>query len=430
MLWCFGMAVCISGTKENPTIEIGKTSGFWTYEEARQWKEQKEDTKQEAGFTYTFTLWGENPGAMVENEELGRQSVLNVIELYGDFDLLSCSQEGGMMGENEQGEVPTLKQEDKNGCLLDQKTADLLFGNQNAVGCQLQYEGRKLKVRGILKQSEPVLIVQTKKQQTGGIINKSEKIDGTVSAEKLNRISLKLPAGKDAEETANEFMRNYNIDGQVIKITWFENLENFFCALFPLILLAGLWKEYRGTLRKAKRNSKIFFVMILFFIFISLGFWKLTGLKFSWPQSMIPTKWSDFSFWETFWENMKTQFSFLEAAGKSSLEIVKIKKCMLTMEFSLGAILLLPFTIYRKNNCGMRDAIIATVVSFCVFFFIILKYQQGAAVLAERKELWFLFPVFIALRAGRKGFDQLEKQGAAIIVSMFQFLDKIFVKKS
>lgn len=219
------------------------------------------------------SAWNRLEDQRLEYEELGTDSIVQLLEVYGDMreaypvELIS-------------GSLPSA--DDYQGCLIDKNTAYELYRTVNAVGNLLTYQGKQYCVRGIVQSSETVCLIE---------IQEEEKT--------FSNLELCFTDKENGGALAADFMRQYGLTGSytVIDGYLYTRLLELayllpawllgFCLLYDL--LAALWKR------------RMLPCQVLALVLLLVGLWPLLcwlmEFDFYIPQQLIPTKWSDFSFW-------------------------------------------------------------------------------------------------------------------------------------
>ena len=235
-------------------------------------------------------------------QETGEAFVVNQIRITGNAELL-------MPGSN-----PLSFQ--KNGCYLDTATARVLFGTDKVAGQTVRSGDQSWQVLGVFDSLQKEMLCVAEEKAT------------------LDRILLlSSDYGKGRDELEQLLLRN-GLGGDVVDFTVPTALVQDLLLIVPLLLLAcaakWLIKALPGTgLRLAAT------------VILSLaGIWYLTG-NLHIPPDLIPTRWSDFSFWRTTWIQQKQNFLLIlkSAAGEASLDMLWYGMCAV-LENTLAACLL------------------------------------------------------------------------------------------
>lgn len=182
----------------------GNSSGEITLAQARHIRE----TEIEKENPVDFTAWrGEEKGTVTDEEGL-RSAVTTILRLCGTSEYLIPY-----------GKI--LQEEDKEGCLLGEKTAEQLFGSHEVEGLTVLCDGRKLIVRGVIREPAEVFLLQETKETAV-----------------FDRITLKK--AETSRETARKFRDSYGLE----KMTIINAKEHIWDALLSLV--PGKWSDFDG----------------------------------------------------------------------------------------------------------------------------------------------------------------------------------------
>lgn len=134
--------------------EAKKLRKGWEEKQARQGEYSENQAAgggQEGAAVFPAVFWQEQKNAVVSNAWWGRGTSVTVLTLYGSSSLLFPEQ-------------AYLDETDRDGCLIDQNTSWNLFGDENAVGQEVEYQGKTYLVRGILKEDGAVFVCMAGEQ--------------------------------------------------------------------------------------------------------------------------------------------------------------------------------------------------------------------------------------------------------------------------
>ena len=226
--------------------------------------------------------WTRKQELLAASSDLGGSAQVRVIEVYGDMrqaapmKLLS----GGFPAED-----------DTSGCLLDGSSAWALFHSTDAVGAEVTAGGKKYVVRGIVEAYEPMILLR----KSAAIYENLEFSSGNLS---------------EAKQFVETFLYRCGGSGSciVVQSGLLARLALGFVWLpvcvFGALGAAALLK--RAWASKADKRACV----PLFIAGIALLAAAVSVLlsTFYWPQSFLPTKWSDFAFWSNLFEGWKTQW--------------------------------------------------------------------------------------------------------------------------
>lgn len=275
----------------------------------------------------SLTAWKTEEGAELTNPYLGRKAKVLAVTLWGNMrDTIPMALLSGNY----------VYQEDTYGCVLDSETAYELFGTITAVNNELLYKNNPYIVRGVVKSSVPVFLVQSSK-----------------SSETFSNLELKITdKGKGKEEMyAAAFLAGSSLtdDYSLIDGYFYGNLlYSSFLLLLWLILLCLLIFGFRQYIIYRKRTKKELLPCIgLTFIILSLilFFYYKTGNPLSFARKFIPTKWSDFTYLIKVINTLKEQLEQLQYLAPNPRELLLLKS-LLTLKYRLALLFLLYFQLF------------------------------------------------------------------------------------
>lgn len=159
-----------------------------------------------------FTAWRERGDCIVYNAVGDRAVWADVMELYGSSERILSS-----------GKI--LHREDVEGCLIGETLAERLFGNRGAEGLTLEYSGRRLTVRGVIREPGMLLVVQ------------AVDVDAV-----FDRVTLAAQPGITRSRTAQRFVAAYGLDAE-----WL--CYELFGAEYLIERIPGKWSDFAGWRR-------------------------------------------------------------------------------------------------------------------------------------------------------------------------------------
>ena len=192
----------------------------------------------------------------------------------------------------------------KNGCYLDTATVRVLFGTDKVAGQTVRSGDQSWQVLGVFGSLQKEMLCVAEEKML------------------LDRILLlSSDYGRGRDELEQLLLRN-GLGGDVVDFTVVTALVQDLLLIVPLLLLARaakwLIKDLPGTgLRLAATV-----------VFDLAGLWYLIG-NLHIPPDLIPTRWSDFSFWSTTWMQQRQNFLLIlkSAAGEASLDLLWHAMC-------------------------------------------------------------------------------------------------------
>ena len=363
-----------------------------------------------------FTLWEEEKDALAENADWDRQANVSALLLNGDSDLLL--------------DGTVLKQDDTGGCLIDAVTAGTLFGSRNVVGNELQYGGQTFIIRGILPEKTPVLVVQAAAFCHGsagsGISFGNGASGGSNSGVvAFHHISLRFPSegsnGKRQQGSSSqieEFLVRHGLTGENSRQNGISNLAAAFSFLLPVVLWGSLLGKTFALMRKNRQYPVRLLLTALLLLGLVWLFFRLTEIHPQIPEDMIPTRWSDFSFWSRWAKEQTENFITFLSLEKSPMALQRLRLMGTAAAAGSGAVICYFFSSLRRTdksteslkmtetsasdkmagNMGSRQCIrrlfILVLIHWGIFWLLAVRAGQAGNVLAQERELWFLLPVY------------------------------------
>ena len=303
---CAALLLYLAAVRSNAHVQAraGYAAAFLN-DRAVTAKEAEQICEAEAEQEYPAAIcfFKEQPDTSLFCRETGEASVVNQIRIIGNADLL-------MYGSN----ALSFR---KNGCYLDTATVRVLFGTDKVAGQTVRSGDQSWQVLGVFDSLQKEMLCVAEEKML------------------LDRILLlSSDYGRGRDELEQLLLRN-GLGGDVVDFTVVTALVQDLLLIVPLLLLARaakwLIKDLPGTgLRLAATV-----------VFGLAGLWYLTG-NLHIPPDLIPTRWSDFSFWSTTWMQQRQNFLLIlkSAAGEASLGLLWHAMCAV-LENLLAVCLLL-----------------------------------------------------------------------------------------
>ena len=220
-----------------------------------------------------ITAWNRKENQTLVCDVLETKEEMGLIEVYGAMEkaypvlLLS-------------GYMPAA--DDKQGCLIDEESAYRLFRTADALGNSLIYDGRRYFVRGVLRSPEMVCL----------IIRAFEEIS-------YANLELSFENSDNSGQLAADLLRKYGINSRYTLIDGYLISKSLSLVyLLPAWLLGfALLYDLSALLWKRRRIP----LQAIGLVLVILCLWPLLSWIMEFevflPQQIIPTQWSDFSFW-------------------------------------------------------------------------------------------------------------------------------------
>lgn len=265
-----------------------------------------------------FCFWGEADAAYISCNATGGIAEVKQILISGNAELLDA----GVLAWQE-------------GCFLDQKTAQNLFGTDNCNAQTILLGSRQYPVLGTLPAVQPT------------ILRIAETADGAV----LNRCVLAAPA-ENGNGTASQFMIRWGLQGSNIDFYALWTVT-FHMLLIPPTFLVLHFAVY--GIRKV-RNSAFpgrmkYLLLLIGLIGMLFGIWKQIIIL----PDMIPNRWSDFSFWGRWWDDKWKNFQMVLRTPMSEGHLQMMLDMVKSILSSTAAILLSMWTFRRQTDEDTAD---------------------------------------------------------------------------
>lgn len=205
-------------------------------------------------------------------------------------------------------------QSDKKGCLVSSGLAQKLYGAVNILGQTIMYKNRKWYVRGVIKEEKSLLAVTTEKREAAMTYL-------IVTGEKNSPVHFMQQITAQIGITDS----TYQFDGSLIYAAarLLSGLPCFFL----------LWRFRARTNRQKIIWWAFFCIGLMFFVRI--------------PDSLIPSKWSDFDFWSRQFQTQRENWEQWRHSPDVYWEAQVIQK-MIQMLVSAG--LVCGLVLYKRTE--------------------------------------------------------------------------------
>ena len=319
-----------------------------------------------------ISAWNRLEDQTITNEELGIPYKTQLIEVYGDINQVYPMR-------LTQGNL--LTQEDYEGCMIDQVVAYKLFGTVDSVGNIITYRNKQYYIRGIIKSPEPIFFIQ---------INDKKHT--------YSNLELVYEDKENGQELANAFMTQNNLadsytllDGPFYGgiLDRLYRVPGWFLGFYMLYqILKVIWRRRTLPLQA--------FVLLLGFLAVWMVLKWLLEFQIHIPERLIPTKWSDFSFWIEKYKEFRIQMgqmAYLTPTVKDINFIRYAKRCIYYTLISFACIWVFAAHIrfFLDKINGFSLAILAVILE-CGAIFIL--YKTGRTFIASNGYI-YMIPIFI-----------------------------------
>lgn len=303
-----------------------------------------------------IVLWNKGEKTSIKGILTDKEFYIKNIDIYGDMKYIFSNEfiTGGYTYKN-----------DYEGCIIDYNTAEKLFGSYNIIGNIILVDGNKYIIRGVLKIDDDIIMIQ--------------KTDKNI---KFKNIEISFDEIKNIQEQTNNFLNANNlpqpasiIDGyffsSVIKVLY------LFPAIFLFIFI---------TFKIVKNIYVLKGFPILFICSIVVGIMAIyilkaiINLKIDFPEQFIPSRWSDFEFWNQKIKEIKdgiADFNELIPLQKSLFLKRNIIFCFVCSLLSVAVFFKLvdKNIVFEFKDIMLITAFLLLIPNIIIFLFTLLKYN-------------------------------------------------------
>ncbi len=241
----------------------------------RFWREK---TETAGDSIEDMVLFCEGERIQAQNINMGRTAEVKRTEIAGGMHLAAP---GRLTG----GSFVT--DSDRNGCVISEKTAEVLFGSRECIGGKFEMEGKAYIVRGVIKEKESLCMIQGEEGKEYPYI----------------RVSAPgLPVSYVRQLLAGYLPDAYGEAGEDGESPWMSE-GDLYVGLGRLVACLPVWVVLIFGLLKCKRDIECLDGMkreacrIAWYVAGFAGVCSLLMLSIHFSDDYIPTAWSDFSFW-------------------------------------------------------------------------------------------------------------------------------------
>lgn len=271
-------------------------------------------SEQEQPEPLAFCFWEQMPQQQVLCSLTGRSASVTLVCLRGNPELLDV----GALAWQE-------------GCFVDDQTAQTLFGTDRGSGQILTQNGQDYPVLGVIPALGPTLVRLAQPEES------------------FSRCVLPKGAGADA-------LMRWGLSGKVLDWQVLTALTADLLLVTPALLLVWLcrmlgrgWRELR--LSQLTQQKVLAGKAALSLLLAAAGLWLLVRL-IQVPEGMIPSKWSDFSFWGRWWQQQEQNFLLLLSTplGNRQLQMAMNMVKSMVLSITSGALALAGLPRVKKEK--------------------------------------------------------------------------------
>jgi len=364
ILICLGISILYSqqgGTYDNVQMFYqgsGAISGSVAIDMEKT--ESKEDVQ------VNYTLWGEIKGESVLYPELYRTANVTAMVISGESRLIL-------------GSSWNLTANDKTGCLIDKTTAYALFGDTEVVGQVIQFDNKEYTIRGLVEKAEKEIVVQST----------------SVTKAVMNYIALETPIGGSAGDTVENFASRHGVSSESLDYNMYCAWSDIIVMILPLLLSISVIYQLIKTVYRAKETPvKCAVYAGITLVYTVIVFWVIKS-NFSYPETMIPSRWSDFSFWSKLYNEQVEKVITLLRTEKSLAELKLIIPFVETVKYSVLGIIIYIRMRKRIIVDKAEELVLYLVAAFIGAFVSVYLCGQDGNLIADNRTVWYLVPAYL-----------------------------------
>lgn len=289
-----------------------------------------EKSREDSGLLQ-LTAWNRKTGETVTNRGLDRSADITLDLVWGN---MQAAEPMELLAGN------YVVMQDDVGCVIDGETAWKLFGTDQVVGNELYYNNRVYQIRGVVKTSSQVILLQDQ--------NPDAEYDNLELTFKNQNAGTLLAGNFMLQNSLN--VEYVIVDGgfysslciSVVKIPlWLLYLYVCVILIKRVIAFFKQRKLYKKTALSIKAA-----VTLLLIMGAGAGLYALTGNPLSIPERWVPDQWSDFDFWVIKLQELSEEFNrirFLTPIPNDVALLNSFTGCMKGMLFVYWNVLLFLF---------------------------------------------------------------------------------------
>lgn len=279
---------------------------FYTYEDAEQMQQRNDEAEE----PLSYAVWGTEGMHLLENQDLGRSTRVEVYAVEGNSQLLLSS-------------TAMLDGTIANGCLLGERAAQDLFGVADATGLAITMDGKTYRVLGMLN------------QKAQGAVFSAEDLQ----ASRLDRMTIQTSENSTLSVLEQTVEWKTGFTGTAFDYRFMISVVGLLSAglcillwLWLLRLMFTEWREYRKQymahaeyykngyrIAPAYIKGTAVRIACIAGVILVMVFFLRSHAKI--PEDMIPTKWSDFAFWSRWFADKAERMSDWIRCEKYSSEL-------------------------------------------------------------------------------------------------------------
>lgn len=289
---------------------------------------------------------------------------LDVINVYGNIENIFDAQilTGTLLSDN-----------DIKSCIIDKQSAYSLFGTEDTLGLKLKWNNKDYTIQGVLDCKQKIMFVRAANQEQ----------------KEFSSIRINFENNDNTYEQAQNFILNYNLDNATINdIAPISIIVSQLISLPIILILVFIIFD---LVKLYKNHNRLVAIIILFIItFLLIYIWDF---KIEIPSIYIPTKWSDFQFWNRTFKTIYNNCQLVEKLPiihtdlNTIIKTVILNICISIFAFSLS-LKFLKQTNLKQNFIYEMLTIIVVFISNIIVNFVGID-------IIDIKIIWIIYPIFI-----------------------------------
>lgn len=317
--FCYYLAVkSFFSLEKNDSVSICLTGN---YPNRAMAEEILKDSREEENPTDICFYW-DGGIRTAENSRLARKSQVLAAGLLGDASLYSwhCN---------------ALSQDDREGCILDKKTALQLFGSENCIGSTVKLGEKNYQVRKVVPWTQRVILFHpTEKDMV------------------FTRVFVRPKNGESQEKAADCFMMSYGLLGTLVEDGWLEavcKIALLFCpAVWTVLFFQFLCVKQEKYVKQKKyveqneagKHAVAYWLCSAGMLIAAGGLLFLLFRNVRVPAYWLPDRWSDFGFWKRKISEEGEKLGWYLILPKTVPQAERMMQAMRVLGFSAGTFLL------------------------------------------------------------------------------------------
>lgn len=271
---------------------------------------------------------------------------------------------------------------DGEGCAVSTALAEALWGSGDVVGRSVTVDQRKITVRGIFPSNEPLFLTQAAGETGDTVFSQAE---------------LTFADSKNGEASASAFLTKWALPSPSAMVdgSWYALLLGGIVLLPAMVLAVSLL--FRLLARVWRVRSILFLsgTVLLGGALLFTAVLLVLGLFFPFPGRLIPSMWSDFSFWDGLWKEFTANLQALFSMPLSLRERAFFPQAFTCAAVSLAASGLLCAVLAKLRMTSGKQLLVWGMLAAVAAFLFVLRLPAGAETVPAA--FWLTLPIAFAV---------------------------------